>query len=83
MSVDAVTASTGEAITSISETNGKITASVGKITIASADVTGLTNFVSSVSAATLTAANGHSDAISNALSGYLSTKWSYDLTANN
>ena len=82
LSVDAVTAGAGEAITSISESNGKISASKGKITVASADVTGLTNYVSSISAATLNAANGHSDAISNALCGYLSTKWSYDLTAN-
>ena len=47
LTADAVTAGTGEAITSISQTDGKITASKGKITVASADVTGLSGFVDS------------------------------------
>ena len=85
LSVDAITANgaEGSAITSISQSNGKITASAGKITVASADVTGLTNYVSSVSASTLNAANGHANDISGALSGYLSSKWSYELSDNN
>lgn len=85
LSVDAITANgaEGSAITSISQSNGKITASAGKITVAADDVTGLTNYVSSVSASTLNAANAHSDSISGALSGYLSSKWSYELSDNN
>ena len=47
LTANAVTAGTGEAITSISQTDGKITASKGKITVASADVTGLSGFVDS------------------------------------
>lgn len=47
LTADAVTAGTGEAITSISQTDGKITASKGKITVASADVSGLSGFVDS------------------------------------
>ena len=47
LSIDAVTAAAGEAITSISQTDGKITAARGKITVMSSDVTNLSGFVDS------------------------------------
>ncbi len=74
LSADAVTANgeSGYAITSISETNGKIAASAGKISVASADVIGLTSYVSSVSASTV-----------DTISSKLSNAWEGGLSAAN
>ncbi len=47
MTANAITAATGQAITSISQTNGIIEASAGTITVASSDVTNLSGFVDS------------------------------------